>query len=93
MDTETLNEYLFADLLTVWAVAACDRRAKAKVVAEQRDQKAQLSQPLTSEDLQEGFQLLEQRRLEAVALLRESQRGGAAPTNPMEQRRTGPPPE
>ena len=93
METQVLNEYVFAKLVGEWGLIAHEQRI-AKLIADGALPEVQrYSQPLTEDDLHEGFRRLEKHRLVALALLQESQRGGAAPTNPMEQRRTGPPPE
>ena len=75
METEVLNEYLFAELLTDWARSARDRRIRGAVSAgklDEGDVHAKLIAPISHQDLQEGFRMLEQRRGEALALLRES---------------------
>jgi hypothetical protein len=65
MDTETLNEYLFADLVTQWALGAKQRRlAKEGVNALEARTK-----PLITADLQQGLRSLRQRRAEVLALL------------------------
>ena len=79
MQTEVLNEYLFADLVVDYADAMRRERAWAlKSGALETEQAA--SRVITSEDMKKGFERLQQHRFEALALLQESQEGAAAPS-------------
>ena len=82
MDVATLNEYLFADLLGQWAKAAQHRRVTARLLyrALSQDEAArEFNERPSPQDLQDGFQQLQQRRREALALLQESSQAAAAP--------------
>ena len=73
METELLNEYVFASLITQWA-------ANAKAERLQREGKdlndTEFKMPVGEEDLREAFRRLDGRRLAVAAILREA---GQAP--------------
>ena len=69
MDTETLNEYLFAALLSEWAGAAKMERIRRE--GKHTDREAGSAQT-TEEDLREGFRRLHARRHVALALLQDA---------------------
>ena len=73
METELLNEYVFAGLLTQWA-------ANVKTDRLQREGKdrndPEFKVPVSDEDLREAFRRLDGRRLAVAAILREA---GQAP--------------
>lgn len=76
MDTELLNDYRFATLLTQWATGPHDRRVTDLIANGTLKEKDRESQPITEADLREGLAALEQRRHQVIALLREA---GQAP--------------
>jgi len=65
--TETINEYLFADLVVEYARAVHAERVHG-LTADQRSKDG-----ITSEDMRKGFERLQHRRREALALLQEAQ--------------------
>jgi hypothetical protein len=67
MDTETLNEYLFADLVTTWAIRIALFRATGPRSASASD----ADDPVTREDLRAALARLEPRR-RVVRALREA---------------------
>jgi hypothetical protein len=66
MKTETLNEYLFADLVTKWAREVAQKRAARE---SRPGFPVQLDAPITTEDLQEALTLVGERRREVLELL------------------------
>lgn len=74
MDTETLNEYLFADLVTRWATQIA--MARASSVA--RNAPSLDVTAVTTEDLRTALAQLELRRDVVKAL-----RAGISPTTPV----------
>jgi hypothetical protein len=67
MDTETLNEYLFADLVTTWAIRIALSRATVPASASASD----AENSVTTEDLRAALARLELRR-SVVRALREA---------------------
>ena len=71
MNTEKLNEYIFAKLVADQAQLAWKARRRSLESAGASD--ADISNmPLTKEDLQKGFEMLEWYRLESLKVLQES---------------------
>jgi hypothetical protein len=73
METELLNEYLFANMLSEWAADVRTRRVKAAREAGTMSDAEATAVVTSSEDVSEAFRLFERRRREALALLQEEQ--------------------
>lgn len=72
METELLNEYLFADLVVQYAHHARTRRIHALIQSGAATQDEMNWGAITSEDLRTGLAQLDERRLAIHELRRES---------------------
>ena len=70
MKTETLNEYIFADIAQKYAQQARKDRQR-KMEEEGANDSDVINTPLTMEDLAEGRKILEWYRVESIKLLQE----------------------
>ena len=69
MDTETLNEYLFADLVAQWAFNVRAQRLNTMTAADQLSAPERYRTEVTTEDLAKGLALLQRYRVAVRALL------------------------
>jgi hypothetical protein len=70
METDLLNEYLFADLVVEYADSTRRRRVRALVQAGEATQEEMTWGHISTDDLRTGLELLEQRRSEVLELVR-----------------------